>query len=937
MSLISLKDVWLKYRVNFKENGRIMPEDFWALRGVDMDIAEGEVTGIIGENGAGKTTILKIIAGMLKPDRGVVRVGGTVSVLMEIGAGFQRDLTGKENIYHISSLFGLSKRGIDERYSDMVDFAAIGRFINAPVRVYSLGMYMRLAFSIAIHVDPDILIIDDTFAVGDIYAQRKCINKIFELKKKGKTIIFVAQDMEIIKRLCTRGIFVRDGTVIKEGPVDKVWSYYEESVGDKKGIAILQNGFLGVVFNNGRLVLRWKDTTITSQLSGHNIIFLPGKEYTSTMAEWQVQELTKDREIIAIVRWPDLPIVQRWRIFILNEKEFIWEIAMTLSKEIQVEKIRTIMVFKDSYKNWFTLDDETPFPEKFMHIWKWECTVVDDYHNNVVGLKDSDKTKEPLPTVVFDRVHDAMKMACQVGNTGSNLNGRGVIYEAFPMLSVLDNGDGQYKCFSTRIKIFDSKDSKNLENYLNDARKTIQESAIIRRDSLSLFCKDRKVELYWQDILITHKIGLNAKFTIQDRNYSAQDGRWTINKNKDEEIIVAISWDAEPGFIQTWRLKLEEGNRLIWCIDTKSEYELKIKNKQTEIILSEDYKEWLTMEEEGNFDKLGKLGNTVILDNYINNQVGVQTVYHDQHFVLPSLLFSSNSKNPSASYISKICEDVPATTLRYLEVDHKRSQSKGDVYFRGQVEVVGSRRIESDLVKKFRKTANIIVPRYDSLCKIGNSRISLVFNHGKTRVFWQGIELTKGLALYSSIRSSGMWYDSSQAFWEISGSDKGGFEVIGRWPWIPVVQIWKISLLDGSMFSWTIRQEAMEDIRLERAQVNLMLSDAYKGWVANKHIYGKFPGSFNKHNGFLWDRLWAGDIKSTIGIRKQRLGRGIFDRSFLPSVLLNCSENCRGHHCIVENTDDLFEARVLQCELDTDNKGVSKDDKYFEGKIRIVS
>ena len=255
MSLISLKDVWLKYKILFKEDGRQFSEDFWALKGINIDIDKGEVLGIIGENGAGKTTLLNIIAGMLKPDRGTVEINGTVSAIMEIGAGFQKDLTGKENIYITSSLFGLTDEEISKKYDDMVRFAGIGRFINAPVRVYSAGMYMRLAFAIAIHVDPDILLIDDTFAVGDIYAQYKCINKVFELKEQGKTIIFVTQDIGIFKRLCTRGIFIRDGVIIREGPMDKLCTYYMESVGDKKGIAIVQKPRLGAIFNNGKLVL----------------------------------------------------------------------------------------------------------------------------------------------------------------------------------------------------------------------------------------------------------------------------------------------------------------------------------------------------------------------------------------------------------------------------------------------------------------------------------------------------------------------------------------------------------------------------------------------------------------------------------------------------------------------------------------------------------
>ncbi|MFC1667671.1 ABC transporter ATP-binding protein [Candidatus Omnitrophota bacterium] len=927
----------MKYRVNFKENNRTVPEDFWALKGVNIDIREGEVTGIIGENGAGKTTILKIIAGMLRPDKGVLKVNGTVSVLMEIGAGFQRDLTGKENIYHISSLFGLSKDEIDRRYSDIVNFAAIGRFINAPVKVYSLGMYMRLAFSIAIHVDPDILLIDDTFAVGDIHAQRKCVNKIFELKEKRKTIIFISQDMEMVKRLCTRGIFIREGTLIKEGPIDKVSSYYEESAGDKNGIAILQNGPLGIVFNNGRLILRWKDRTITSQLSGHNIIFLPNKEYPSTLAEWQVQELVKDREIIATAKWPDLPLTQHWRIVIVNEKEFSWDIAMSISKEVAIEKVRTTVLLTGGFKSWFTLKEETPFPEKFNYAWQWEYCMVDDSRNSLIGFKDDDKIRESLPTIVFDRVHDNIKMVCQVSNTGADVSGRAIACDVFPESSNIDKTADQHRCFAARVKIFDNEERKDLIDYLEGTKQTIRESTIMHRDSLSLFCKDRKVELYWQDTLITRGVGLNTKFVVQGRDYSAQDGRWLIKKEKNEKIVITISWEDKPKFVQIWRLELKDKNRLLWYIDMKFYEELKIKNKQAEIILTDGYKEWMTRGEKGNFEKLGKQGSAVILDRYINDCIGLQAVYRDRYFVLPGVLFSHDNEGPAASYISRIDKDV---TLRYLEIDRKedvKAQSTESRYFRGEIELIGNKEAEPSPAEMLDKRANIIKARQDSVYKIGHSKISLTFGHGKARLFWKGVELTKGMALYTSMLSSGMWHDSSQASWEILVSKKDSLKAIGHWPWIPVVQTWEIFLLNETAISWIITQKLWEDVRLERAQVSLMLSDLYKEWLANKNIYGNFPKTFSKHNGFLWDRLWTGDVKSTIGIKKRRLARGIFNKKTLPSILFNCSENCQGRHCIIENTDDLFEARILQCELDTNNEDASGRGRYFEGQIKVIS
>ena len=216
MAIIQFKDVWEMFKIKFVIDGRSSWENFWALKGLNFEIAKGETVGIIGENGAGKSTVLKLIAGMLRPDRGEIEVGGKVSGLLELGAGFQAELTGKENIYLIAGLFGLSKVEVEERFDRIVEFAGIGRFIHAPVKCYSQGMFVRLAFAIAIHVEPEILLIDDILAVGDEYFQRKCIGKIFEVRDQGATIVIVTHDMNMLKRLCSRAIFLKDGRVTRK-------------------------------------------------------------------------------------------------------------------------------------------------------------------------------------------------------------------------------------------------------------------------------------------------------------------------------------------------------------------------------------------------------------------------------------------------------------------------------------------------------------------------------------------------------------------------------------------------------------------------------------------------------------------------------------------------------------------------------------------------
>ncbi|MBU1912687.1 MAG: ABC transporter ATP-binding protein [Candidatus Omnitrophica bacterium] len=939
MSLISLKDVWLKYRIQFKEDGGNSYEDFWAVKGINIDINKGEVFGIIGENGAGKTTLLNIIAGMLKPDRGTVEISGTVSAIMEIGAGFQKDLTGKENIYLTSSLFGLTNEEISAKYDDIIKFAGIGRFIHAPVRVYSTGMYMRLAFAIAIHVDPDILLIDETFAVGDIYAQYKCINKVFELKEQGKTIIFISQDIEMSKRLCTRGIFIRDGVIIKEGPIDKLCTYYMESVGDKKGIAIVQKGQIGAIFNNGKLVLRCEDRAVTCGLAGHAIMSSLDREYSSTTATWQVQKPATDKEIVAIGTWPDLNVSEYWRIVFLNEREFIWEIVIDVIEETFIERFTALAIFIDEYKSWFTLEDKTDFPDKFAHLLEWEYTTIDDSANRVIGFKGDNNLKESLPAIIFDRVQDNTNMSCRVGNTGSDIRGRAITCQYVPEHLGKIYNKGKYRCFSAKVKVLEENEKNELKFYLDNTRKIIQESKIIRKGLLSLFCMENKVEIYWQDRLITSGIGLDTKFRCQEKYYCAHDGHWNINKENNDQIVITISWDDSPGFIQIWKLRLRDDSTLLWEIDMDISDKIKIRNKDAELILDKEYDKWITPDERGDFSRLSRQGNAVVLNKYINNCIGVEKAFNNG-FVLPRLLFRHNGSLPATSYLFRIDEKESSTKLRYLEIDYKENfytPAGMHKYFNGELKVTANKEITERPMEASEKNSDVINHNAGSLAEIKYNKTSLVFDHGKARIFWNGLELTKGLGLYSSVMAAGMWYDSSQAFWEIRKLEKGKLVVMGHWPGISMAQSWSFSIINEKTILWNIEKAAWEDVRLDKEQVNLMLSDTYKEWFTNKHVHGKFPERFSGHNGFFWDRLWCGAATSTVGVKRAKFKKGIFSRGTLPSLIFGFSPHCQARYCVIENTDDLFQSRVLQCELGAGEAMDSEKNVYFDGQIRIAS
>jgi ABC-type polysaccharide/polyol phosphate transport system ATPase subunit len=201
---------------------------FYALTSVSFEIHEGETVGVIGRNGAGKSTLLSLVAGISYPDEGTVTVEGRVAALLELGSGFHGDLTGRENILLNASLLGLPRSRALDKYDEIVEFSGISEFINEPLRTYSSGMIMRLAFSVAVHVDPAFLIVDEVLAVGDAAFQTKCHDKIMEFKRAGKGLLCVSHASATIQRLCERSLLLHHGKLLLDGPTDEVVAAYEK-------------------------------------------------------------------------------------------------------------------------------------------------------------------------------------------------------------------------------------------------------------------------------------------------------------------------------------------------------------------------------------------------------------------------------------------------------------------------------------------------------------------------------------------------------------------------------------------------------------------------------------------------------------------------------------------------------------------------------------
>src|SRR3984885_13990934 len=224
---------WLRSR----RQERLQQMDFWALKNVSLRVKQGEVVGIIGRNGAGKSTLLKILSRITVPTEGRVRIDGRIASLLEVGTGFHQELTGRENIYLNGSILGMSRREITSKFDEIVAFSEIEHFLDTPVKRYSSGIYVRLAFAVAAHLEPEILIVDEGLAVGDAAFQKKCLGKMGSFAQSGRTVLFVSHNMEAISGLCQRGIWMKSGRVHSDGESEEIIEAYYNSISNERSFS----------------------------------------------------------------------------------------------------------------------------------------------------------------------------------------------------------------------------------------------------------------------------------------------------------------------------------------------------------------------------------------------------------------------------------------------------------------------------------------------------------------------------------------------------------------------------------------------------------------------------------------------------------------------------------------------------------------------------
>lgn len=333
---------------------------FAALKNISISVDPGESLGIIGRNGSGKSTLLKILAGVTLPSSGEVTVHGRVASLLELGAGFHPMLTGRENVYLNAGLLGMRHAQVDEVFDEIVAFSGIGEFIDQPVDTYSSGMYVRIGFAVAAHTNPDIFLVDEVLSVGDEEFQRKCRNKIGELREQGKTIVFVSHDLGIVNTLCQRVLLLNKGEMILRDTPQKTINFYLRQVGRDKGVHTFSTDQLEAIHCDGRISLFRNQEELTASTGGQMYLSSLGQRHASTDAEWEVVDARPDA-CVARGRMTRLPASLVWEMRLENGR-FVWKMAIECEHELMLSQIETVLYLPTAYEHWLYGDFSGKFP-----------------------------------------------------------------------------------------------------------------------------------------------------------------------------------------------------------------------------------------------------------------------------------------------------------------------------------------------------------------------------------------------------------------------------------------------------------------------------------------------------------------------------------------------------------------------------------------------
>jgi ABC-type polysaccharide/polyol phosphate transport system ATPase subunit len=903
MPIIEFKDAWEMYRIKFIIEGKASWENFWALRGINFSMEKGELLGIIGENGSGKSTFLKLIGGMLKPDRGEVKVLGNVAGLLELGAGFQTELTGRENISLQLEFFGLRVDQAKEKFQQIIGFAEIGKFIDAPIKCYSQGMFVRLAFAVAVHMDSDIFLVDDTLAVGDEYFQKKCIKEIFKIKQKGRTVIIVTHDMAMLQKLCARTIFLKQGMLIKDEETAKVVSFYSQTVGSPKGIAVIDKKRFNLVFNNGKLLLNWGGKLITSPSGAFTTFNLANRWYSSTQAEWEIKEEAQD-VFTAIGKFYQWGLTQVWRIEVSEKFEIKWDIELEMDQDTELSEMYANIAVKDEYNQWFVDSERGDFPTIKDDDKNWSTVFAKNGLSACMGVYQRVLELGEIPSLLFEQLSLGYSAQGSILNSDYLSHCRILQYKLNPSSNKSVNQTDRFICFAGKIAL----NIADIDGYIAKA----QNEFIISNGNFKLKFYNGQLAIFHNNIPLTKANHMFTAFFTKQRWYSSDLAHWIMVKESESKFTARGSWDG-LGISQIWRVNICDDYSFTWDVAVEVKQNTEIKQQRLRCLFCEDYKHFFS---EYAWEKFSDTFNDTeadLLQRCIPaGEVGLQDP--DGRLPVVSLSFSGESGN-----FLKVFNSNHYSQARLLHLEKVEPEGK-TIFSPGQYECFNSR-------FAIGSSETINRENFDNVLEDGNFRF--VFDKGSGRLYRNGKEITKNIALYTSLRSDGRWYDSSSsALWKITCKNDRQIRAVGKWMDLPLSQEWEFLIKDYGQIEWNVKMRVDKKLDLDRLQANVMLSERFSQWAGGKDE-GYFPEFVNAIDDD-WDCVWRSKDDDRIISLK---GDVIHD---FPRVSLALKDLNPQWNLNIINSDRYHRGRVLQYSSSLKTTFLPGDYPYFSGVLSIL-
>jgi ABC-type polysaccharide/polyol phosphate transport system ATPase subunit len=559
------------------------------LRDISFSVEPGEAVGLIGANGAGKSTLLKIIAGVTAPTKGRITVRGRVASLLELGAGFHPLLTGRENVYLNGRILGMTRADVDRVFDEIVAFSGIEEFIDNPVDTYSSGMFVRLGFAVAVHANPDVFLIDEVLSVGDEEFQRKCRERIGQLRHQGKTILFVSHDLSIVNTLCDRVILLSGGAMFVRGSVQETIDFYLRQIGQKKGIHTLASPAVEAIVSHGR-ISAFHDRREISATSGFQVhVRSMGFVHASPSGDWNIVARS-DNACVASGKMPRLPLTHTWRLHVSGAK-LIWTIEVECERPVNIEGIDVNLFLKSAFTRWVYRDEAGAFPEIQLHHQAYTEIVPGDAAVRETGAY-ADDPAGPAPMSV-EVVGTARPHRLQWSNTDYAVGSR--------VLQVLFNdlgpenivAPGRHELITLEIDL--GADRARILEY----RSKYARGSTLTDGDLTLRFADGRFSLEWRGQEITKTVGLYASLLTHNIWNDSDKLHWGYVECSGSVMRVTGRSRRFP-FAQHWELDLRD-NALHLTIWLEVFDDFDIHEYHLSLGVRSEYDRWQTDHETGGF------------------------------------------------------------------------------------------------------------------------------------------------------------------------------------------------------------------------------------------------------------------------------------------------------------------------------------------------